>query len=111
MLGDQRPYCICLLVPNFTVLETEARARGWAHNNRRELLAHPDALALYQREVDKLNADLAPFERIKKFALLDRDLSQDAGELTPIPSHPNPVVVSVPPASAAEALALYANGA
>ncbi|MBI5168257.1 MAG: long-chain fatty acid--CoA ligase [Candidatus Eisenbacteria bacterium] len=83
MLGDQRPYCICLLVPNFAVLETEARARGWAHNNRRELLAHPDALALYQREIDKLNADLAPFEQIKKFALLDRDLSQDAGELTP----------------------------
>ncbi|MFN8586775.1 MAG: long-chain fatty acid--CoA ligase [Candidatus Eisenbacteria bacterium] len=83
MLGDHRPYCIGLLVPNFSVLEHEARVRGWAHNNRRELLAHPDALALYQREVDKLNADLAPFEQIKKFALLDRDLSQDAGELTP----------------------------
>ena len=83
MLGDQRPYCVCLLVPNFVVLENEARAHGWAHGSRHELLARPEVLAIYQREIDKLNADLAPFEKIKKFALLDRDLSQDAGELTP----------------------------
>ncbi len=30
-----------------------------------------------------MNGELAPFERIKRFALLDRDLSQEAGELTP----------------------------
>ena len=33
--------------------------------------------------LEKLNADLAPFEKVKKFALLDRELSQEAGELTP----------------------------
>ena len=83
MLGDRRPYCVCLLVPNFVVLETEARAHGWAHASRHELLARPEVLAIYQREIDKLNASLAPFEKIKRFALLERDLSQDAGELTP----------------------------
>lgn len=83
MLGDRRPYCVCLLVPNYVVLETEAKARGWTHSSRHELLARPEVQAVYQREIDRLNADLAPFERIKKFALLDRDLSQDAGELTP----------------------------
>ena len=83
MLGDQRPFCVCLLVPNFVVLETEAKAQGWNHASRQELLKRPEVQALYQREIDKLNADLAPFEKIKKFALLDRDLSQDAGELTP----------------------------
>ncbi len=83
MLGDQRPYCVCLVVPSFVLLETRARERGWAHGSRQELLAHPDVLARYQREIDKLNADLAPFEQIKKFALLDRELSQEAGELTP----------------------------
>jgi long-chain acyl-CoA synthetase len=83
MLGDQRPFCVCLLVPNFVVLETEAKAQGWNHASRQDLLKRPEVLALYQREIDKLNADLAPFEKIKKFALLDRDLSQDAGELTP----------------------------
>ena len=83
MLGDQRPYCICLIVPSFVLLETRAKERGWANGSRAELLRHPEVLARYQREIDTLNAELAPFEQIKRFALLDRELSQDAGELTP----------------------------
>jgi len=83
MLGDERPFCVCLIVPNFGVLEGEAKSRGWTSGTRRELLANPEVRATYQQEIDKLNADLAPFEKIKKFALLDRELSQEAGELTP----------------------------
>ena len=41
------------------------------------------ALCEATHQIDKLNADLAPFEQIKRFALLERDLSQEAGELTP----------------------------
>ena len=39
--------------------------------------------ALFAAEIERLNADLAQFEKVKKFDLLARDLSQDAGELTP----------------------------
>jgi long-chain acyl-CoA synthetase len=83
MLGDHRPYCICLIVPNFALLESRAKERGWVHHSRQELLRHPEVVGRIQHQVDKLNADLAGFETIKKFALLDRELSQDAGELTP----------------------------
>ncbi|OGF04964.1 MAG: hypothetical protein A2W00_08235 [Candidatus Eisenbacteria bacterium RBG_16_71_46] len=83
MLGDRRPYVVCLLVPNFSVLEKEARARGWGGAGLAERLEHPEVLALYQREIERLNRDLAPFEQIKRFALLDRELTQEAGELTP----------------------------
>ncbi len=83
MLGDQRPYCIVLLVPNFANLEAEAKAQGWPTASRRDLLRCAPVQTLYQGVVDALNADLAPFERIKRFALLDRDLSAEAGELTP----------------------------
>jgi long-chain acyl-CoA synthetase len=83
LLGDRRPYVVALLVPNFAQLEAHARLHRWAHDGREALLAHPEVRALYQAEVDRLNADLAQFERIKTFALLDRDLSQEAGELTP----------------------------
>jgi len=38
---------------------------------------------IYQAELDRVNAGLASFEQVKKFALLDRELTQDAGELTP----------------------------
>ncbi len=83
MLGDQRPFCVALLVPNFANLEAEAKAHGWPTGSRRELLAAAPVRALYQGVIDELNAGLAPFETIKRFELLDRDLSADAGELTP----------------------------
>jgi long-chain acyl-CoA synthetase len=83
LLGDRRPYVVALLVPNFPVLEAEARSRGWAFTQRHELLERAEVSALYQSEIDRVNVDLAPFEQIKRFALLERDLSQDAGELTP----------------------------
>jgi long-chain acyl-CoA synthetase len=83
LLGDRMPYITALLVPNFANLESEAKVRGWGSNSRRDLIRRPEARALYQAEIDRLNADLAPFEQVKKFALLDRELTQDAGELTP----------------------------
>jgi len=83
LLGDRRPYVTCLIVPDFAALEAEAKARGWTSATRRVLLDRPDVRALYQADVDRMNADLAPFEQVKRFALLDRELSQEAGELTP----------------------------
>ena len=38
---------------------------------------------LIQVEVDRLNEKLPPWERIKKFALLDVEFSIQSGELTP----------------------------
>ena len=83
MLGDQKPYCVALLIPNFVNLESEARTNGWAAGTRAALLRRPEVRSLFQGEIDRLNADLAHFETIKKFELLDRDLSPEAGELTP----------------------------
>jgi long-chain acyl-CoA synthetase len=39
--------------------------------------------ALIQTELDAVNAKYAQVEQIKKFAILDHDLSQETGELTP----------------------------
>ena len=83
LLGDRRPYVVALLVPNFGNLQAEAQARGWSFAPQGEGLERPEVQALYQAVVDQINAELAPFERIKHFALLDRELTQEAGELTP----------------------------
>src|SRR5262249_48205170 len=77
------PYVVALIVPNFANLEVEARARGWSFTSPHELLEHDEARALYQAEIDRVNAGLARFEQIKHFTLLDRELSQEAGQLTP----------------------------
>jgi long-chain acyl-CoA synthetase len=83
LLGDRQPFVVCLLVPNFANLEAEAKARGWSYRTPGDLVERPEVRALYQAEIDALNANLATFERIKKFSLLDRELTQEAGELTP----------------------------
>ena len=83
LLGDRRPYVVALLVPNYPLLEAEAKLRGWTAGSRAELLRHADVRALYQREIDSMNEGLSPFEKVKKFVLLERELSQEAGELTP----------------------------
>jgi long-chain acyl-CoA synthetase len=38
---------------------------------------------LIQKEVDKANKQLSPWETVKKFVLLEEPLSIDSGELTP----------------------------
>jgi long-chain acyl-CoA synthetase len=42
----------------------------------------PEVRAAIQADVDALNAGLNRWETIKKFTILDRDLSEEAGELT-----------------------------
>ena len=43
----------------------------------------PQVRELIQAEVDAANAKLAQVEQVKKFVILDHDLSQETGELTP----------------------------
>jgi long-chain acyl-CoA synthetase len=62
---------------------------GWAADNGMagkpyaELVKSPEVHALIQGYIDELNATLNHWETIKKFIILDRDLSIDDGELTP----------------------------
>ncbi len=83
LIGDHRPCIVALLVPNFERLESLARRNGWPFASRRELLARPEILAIVQRRMDRLNETLAPFEQLKRFALLDQEMTQEGGELTP----------------------------
>jgi long-chain acyl-CoA synthetase len=83
LIGDQRPYVTVLLVPNLERLEGLARRNGWPFASHRELLERPEVLGIVQRRLDRLNESLAPFERVRRFALLDREMTQEGGELTP----------------------------
>ena len=64
------------------MLEAWQRERGLALAYG-QLLAHPDVVARVREAVDRVNAGLSNPERIKRFVLLDRDLSVEADELTP----------------------------
>jgi long-chain acyl-CoA synthetase len=83
VIGERRKYVTALIVPNFAALEEWAAARGVSWSTRTDLLTHPEVKAVYERRIARRTADLAPHEKIKRFTLLEREFSQEAGELTP----------------------------
>ena len=83
MIGNKRSYAAALVVPNFDNLENWAKAKGLPYATREELAAKPEVAAHYKELVAELTSDLAQFEKIKKVAVLPREFSLEAGELTP----------------------------
>jgi len=83
VLGDHRPYLTCLIVPNFEELEAWAAAHKLHAADRAALLREPAVLAKYQRGLDRTNRKFPGFGTVKKFALLERELTLENDELTP----------------------------
>jgi len=83
MIGNQRHFPAALVIPKFEALEKWARDQGLPFASREELVERPEVIALYDRTVRELTAHLAPFEKIKKLALLPREFTLETGELTP----------------------------
>jgi long-chain acyl-CoA synthetase len=82
VVGEAKKYCTCLLVPNMEKLQAFAQEQGIA-GKPADLLGHQKVLDLYRAELDRLSKDLAQFEKLKKFSLLDREWTVETGELTP----------------------------
>jgi long-chain acyl-CoA synthetase len=83
MIGDRRNFPSALVVPNFETLEKWAQTKGVSFASRQELVEKPEVVALYDQTIRDLTPHLAQFERIKKVALLTREFTLEAGELTP----------------------------
>lgn len=81
--GDRRPYLTAVLVPTIERLLEFALEQNINYNDLDDLVVHEPVRRLYEQRVAAVNANLAPYETIKKFVLLPRDFSIEAGELTP----------------------------
>jgi long-chain acyl-CoA synthetase len=82
MYGDQRPYPVILITLDEEEIPVYAREHGLPEDIH-SLSQDPAIHALIQQEIDRANAKYAQVEQVKKFAILDHDLSQATGELTP----------------------------
>jgi long-chain acyl-CoA synthetase len=82
LVGDKRRFIAALIVPNFANLQALAREKSLPSGSPAELCEQPWVRELVQKEVARLTANLAQYETIKRFALLDRDFTFDGGELT-----------------------------
>ena len=83
VVGANRKFISALIVPNFDKLEAYARAGNIPFSSRTELAGREDVRDFLLAEVNRSTPDLAPYERVKKIVLLDRDFEIEAGEITP----------------------------
>lgn len=83
MLGDRRRFPILVVVPNFSALESWAGSQGLEFDSHEALVRDRRVIDFMEGELLGSLADLARFERPKRIALLPRELSIDAGEITP----------------------------
>jgi long-chain acyl-CoA synthetase len=94
MLGDRRPFCVALVTLNEETTAKWAREQGLDIKSYADLATRPEVKQLIRDGLEAVNAGLASYERIKDFHLLDHDLSQETGELTPKMSVKRKVVES-----------------
>ncbi len=82
MHGDRRPFPVMLITLDEEEIVPWAEAQGLP-TSIAQLATEPKVLALVQDAMDTANAKYAQVEQVKKFFILDHDLSQETGELTP----------------------------
>lgn len=78
VVGEGYPYPTALLVPDFEALRSRFGDLAPA-----ELAAHPVVRDEVERIVARANERLAEHHRLRRWTLLDRELSVERGELTP----------------------------
>jgi long-chain acyl-CoA synthetase len=83
MHGDRRPYPVVLVTLDPEEAPALAEEAGVESADLATLSKDPKVQKVIADVVDKVNSRYAQVEQVKKFAILDHDLSQETGELTP----------------------------
>ena len=78
--GDDKPYLVALVTLDQEERDSLIKEAGAGGDD----LANDESIrSEIQKAIDETNSDLARVEQVKKFAVVDRELSQEEGEITP----------------------------
>ena len=83
LIGNGRKFAAALIVPDWEALRSYAQHKGLDAATPADLCRHPRVVDLMQRQVDAVTADLSNYERVKRVALLEHELTVAGGEMTP----------------------------
>ena len=83
VIGDKRPYLTVIIMIDQENVEKFAQDRDVPFSNYASLTRSPEVQALIQTEIDRVNKKFARVEQIKKFFLLENQLTAEDEELTP----------------------------
>ena len=83
VVGDGRPHLVALIGLDVPAMQAVARREGLGARTVAELARHPRIQQLVQIQIDRLNADLASYEAIRRFAIAPLEFTEASGDLTP----------------------------
>ena len=85
LLGDKENTISALIVPSFERIKDWAKecCIDFSYEDNSELVHHPEVNSLIRREIQRLSGDLADFEKIHLFTLIDQEFTIERGEMTP----------------------------
>lgn len=81
--GSTRKFISALIVPDFEKLEEYARLLNITYKDNIELVKNEEIVSFMLAEIKKCTPNLAPYEKVKKIVLIDREFEEDKGEITP----------------------------
>jgi long-chain acyl-CoA synthetase len=83
LVGDKRTYLTAMIMIDQENIEKFAQDRDVPFSNYASLTRAPEVQSLIQSEIDRVNKKFARVEQIKKFALMQTQLTAEDEELTP----------------------------
>ena len=81
--GDRKPHIVALLTLEWDAVRAWAAERGLGTSNIRSQAQSPQLRAYMDEQLKRVNSQLAPFERVKRYAILSDDFTVENGLLTP----------------------------
>jgi long-chain acyl-CoA synthetase len=82
MFGDRKPYPVALITLDPEEILPWAKEKGLPEDLA-QLAENDEVNQMVQKELDRANSNYAQVEQVKKFKILDHDLTTESGELTP----------------------------
>lgn len=83
VIGENQKYASALIVPAFAFIKDYCTRKNIEYKSNEEIIKNPVIKARIIEEVEKVNSDLAQYEKIKRPELLPREWSIEKGEMTP----------------------------
>ena len=83
IIGDCRPHCSAIIVPDFQRLESYAQQNDIHYTSYKELASNQNIRTFYQGVIEKETESFAHHEQPKKVIIGDTEWTWETGELTP----------------------------
>jgi long-chain acyl-CoA synthetase len=83
LIGDRRMFLSAIIVPDFEAIKEYADANKISYTIPEDLTNNKEIYNLIEKDLNQFQRQLANFERVRKFVLLDHPFSLETGEITP----------------------------